>query len=142
MQLASRFAFRSPMLCSEYPLSDDQIRAMAPSIYADAPHESRLQRYAYIPTAAVSTELRDEGLQPFMATQTRVRADNCRDFTKHMLRLRHASQISGREANEIILLNSLDGTSSLEDTVHAAERTGYLGITDGGAHDLATSHAA
>ncbi|MNW03587.1 hypothetical protein D3C71_1995420 [compost metagenome] len=29
-------------------------------------------------------------------------------------RLRHASQINGREANEIILLNSHDGTSSYQ----------------------------
>ena len=49
MQLASRFASRSPVLRSERPLSDDQIRAVAPSIFADAPHESRSQRYSYIP---------------------------------------------------------------------------------------------
>ncbi|EPG8535319.1 hypothetical protein ORO10_004279 [Klebsiella aerogenes] len=53
MQLASRFASRSPSLRSDYPLSDDQIRRVAPSIFADAPHESRSERYAYIPTAAV-----------------------------------------------------------------------------------------
>jgi len=45
MQLASR----SLMLRSDYPLSDDQIRAVAPSIFADAPHESRSERYSYIP---------------------------------------------------------------------------------------------
>ena len=72
MQLASRFASRSPSLRSDYPLSDDQIHRVAPSIFADAPHESRSQRYAYIPTAAVLTELRKEGFQPFMVTQTRV----------------------------------------------------------------------
>jgi hypothetical protein len=41
MQLASRFASHSPTLRSDYPLSDDQIRRVAPSIFADAPHESR-----------------------------------------------------------------------------------------------------
>ena len=54
-------------------MSDDQIHRVAPSIFADAPHESRSQRYAYIPTAAVLAELRKEGFQPFMVTQTRVR---------------------------------------------------------------------
>ena len=49
-----------------------------------------------------------------MVTQTRVRHDDRRDYTKHMIRLRHASQINGREANEIILLNSHDGTSSYQ----------------------------
>ena len=114
MQLASRFASRSPSLRSDSPLSDDQIRRVAPSIFADAPHESRSERYSYIPTAAVLTELRKEGFQPFMVTQIRVRDEGKREHTKHMLRLRHASQINGAEANEIVLLNSHDGTSSYQ----------------------------
>ena len=113
--LASRFASRSPVLRSDSPLSDDQIHRVAPSIFAEAPHESRSQRYAYIPTATVLTELRKEGFQPFMVTQTRTRHEDRRDYTKHMIRLRHASQINARgEANEIILLNSHDGTSSYQ----------------------------
>ena len=114
MQLASRFAHRSPVLRSSHPLSDEQIRTVAPSIFADTPHESRSERYSYIPTAVVLTELRKEGFQPFMVCQTRVRHEDRRDYTKHMLRLRHASQINGAEANEIILLNSHDGTSSYQ----------------------------
>ena len=113
--LASRFASRSPVLRSDSPLSDDQIHRVAPSIFAEAPHESRSQRYAYIPTATVLTELRKEGFQPFMVTQTRTRHEDRRDYTKHMIRLRHASQINARsEASEIILLNSHDGTSSYQ----------------------------
>ena len=113
--LASRFASRSPVLRSDSPLSDDQIHRVAPSIFAEAPHESRSQRYAYIPTCTVLTELRKEGFQPFMVTQTRTRHEDRRDYTKHMIRLRHASQINARgEANEIILLNSHDGTSSYQ----------------------------
>ncbi len=115
MQLASHFSYRSPVLRSESPLSDEQIRAVAPSIFAEAPHESRSERYSYIPTATVLQELRGEGFEPFMVCQTRVRRDDRRDFTKHMIRLRHASQIDARgEANEIILLNSHDGTSSYQ----------------------------
>ena len=114
MQLASRFASHSLVLRSEHPLSDDQIRTVAPSIFADAPHESRSQRYAYIPTATVLNELRKEGFQPFMVTQTRVRDEGKREHTKHMVRLRHAGQINAAEANEIILLNSHDGTSSYQ----------------------------
>ncbi len=114
MQLASRFASRSPSLRSDYPLSDGQIRRVAPSIFADAAHESRSERYTYIPTAAVLTELRKEGFQPFMVTQTRVRDEGKREHTKHKIRLRHASQINGAEANEIVLLNSHDGTSSYQ----------------------------
>ena len=114
MQLASRFASRSPVLRTDHPLSDDQIRAVAPSIFAEDKHASRSERYSYIPTAAVLTELRQEGFQPFMVCQTRVRQDDRRDYTKHLIRLRHASQINGAEANEVILLNSHDGTSTYQ----------------------------
>jgi hypothetical protein len=114
MQLASRFASQSPVLRADHPLSDDQIRAVAPSIFGEDKHASRSERYSYIPTNAVLTELRKEGFQPFMICQTRVRQDDRRNFTKHMIRLRHASQINGAEANEVILLNSHDGTSSYQ----------------------------
>ena len=57
-------------------------------------------------------ELPSEGFAPFVVTQTRVQQDDRRDDTKRMIRLCHASQIDGCEANEIILLNSRDGTSS------------------------------
>ena len=91
-RLATRFARQSPVLRSDRPLSDEQIRAVVPSIFAEDRHVSRSQRYSYIPTSAVLSKLRAEGFQPFMACQTRVRHDDRREFTKHMLRLRHESQ--------------------------------------------------
>ena len=114
MQLASRFASCSPALRSDRPLSDDQIRAVAPSIFAEAPHASRSARYGYIPTVEILSQLRKEGFQPFMVCQTRVRDEDRREFAKHMLRLRHESQINGQEANEVILLNSHDGSSAYQ----------------------------
>lgn len=114
MQLASRFASRSPVIRSASPLSEDQIARVAPSIFAAEAHGSRSERYTYIPTIDVLRGLRREGFEPFMVCQTRVRDEAKRDHTKHMIRLRHADQINGREAGEIILLNSHDGTSSYQ----------------------------
>lgn len=114
MSLASRFASHSPELRSDIPLSDDQIRRVAPSIFASEAHESRSDRYTYIPTIEVLNALRNDGFQPFMVTQTRVRKEGKREHTKHMIRLRHAEQITSSEVNEIILLNSHDGTSSYQ----------------------------
>ena len=114
MQLASSFRYGCPMLRANAPLSDDQIHHVAPSIFADGKHESRSERYTYIPTIDVLRGLRNEGFHPFMVCQTRVRDERKREYTKHMLRLRHADQIIGDEANEIVLLNSHDGTSSYQ----------------------------
>ncbi|AJY09003.1 MULTISPECIES: DUF932 domain-containing protein [Burkholderia] len=114
MQLASSFRYGSPILRADSPLSDDQIRSVAPSIFADGKHASRSARYTYIPTIDVLRGLRNEGFQPFMVCQSRVRDPGKREYTKHMLRLRHATQIVGEEANEVVLLNSHDGTSSYQ----------------------------
>lgn len=108
--LAKRF--KNPVsVRSDLPLSDAQIRQVAPSIFAAEAHGSRSERYTYIPTSEVLQGLRREGFSPFMACQTRCRHAGRREHTKHLLRLRHASQIAAGEANEIVLLNSHDGSS-------------------------------
>lgn len=114
MQLATRFNHASPALRSREPLSDDQLRRVAPSIFADAAHASRSARYTYIPTSTVLGGLRKEGFEPFMVTQARVRDDGKREYTKHMVRMRHASQIEDTEAAEVVLINSHDGSSSYQ----------------------------
>lgn len=113
-RLASTFASGSNVLRSATPLSDDQIHRVAPSIFAEDAHDSRSARYTYIPTIEVLDALRKEGFDPFMVCQTRVRDESHREHTKHMIRLRHASQITAQEANEIVLLNSHNGTSSFQ----------------------------
>jgi hypothetical protein len=112
--LATRFANGGTSVRSNFPLTDDQIRKVAPSIFADEAHASRSERYTYIPTINVLQGLRKEGFQPFMACQARVRLEGKREHTKHMMRLRHASQITASEANEIVLLNSHDGSSAYQ----------------------------
>jgi len=114
MQLISRMGRNSHFLRSANPLSDEQIRNVAPSIFAEEKHGSRSDRYTYIPTGDVLTGLRKQGFSPFFVCQTRTRDENKREHSKHMMRLRHASQIASAEANEIILLNSHDGTSSYQ----------------------------
>lgn len=108
-----RFAsFKNPCsIQSVSPLTDDQMRNVVPSIFAVEQHQSRSDRYTYIPTIEILNGLRKEGFQPFMACQTRVRDSDKRDFTRHMLRMRHISKMGKDCVNEIILLNSHDGTA-------------------------------
>lgn len=113
-QLASKFR-TAHVVRANQPLTDHELQVAVPSIFADAAHESRSDRYLYIPTIEVLNALRKQGFQPFMACQARVRDDSREGFAKHMLRLRHASQVdAGGSVNEIILLNSHDGSSSYQ----------------------------
>lgn len=113
-QLATRFSRTVRQYDKGAPLSDAEIERIAPSIFAQAAHDSRSERYTYIPTIEILNGLRRHGFQPFMCAQTRVRDEAHRDHTKHMIRLRHAEHIGTREANEIILVNSHNGSSSYQ----------------------------
>jgi Domain of unknown function (DUF932) len=114
--LAARFGRGSRVLQSTVPLAEDQMRAAAPSIFAAGKHCSRSDRYAYIPTIEVLRALHMEGFEPFMVAQSASRIAGKAEFTKHMIRMRHAGQLrQGKsEANEIILINSHDGASSYQ----------------------------
>lgn len=99
------------------PLSEDQMRRAAPSIFAAAPHDSRSARYAYIPTIDILTGLKREGFEVFSAGQSRTRLADRREFTKHLVRLRHVGARgmalqSTHAAPEIVLINSHDGSSA------------------------------
>jgi hypothetical protein len=100
---------------SEFALSNDQIRHYAPSVLAEEAHESRGERYTFIPTIQVIDGLRAQGFRPYEVRQTRVRDQSKREHTKHLVRLRHESAIATKEqVGEIILLNSHDGTSAYQ----------------------------
>ncbi len=113
--LATRFTRNACVLRSEVPLAEDAMRLAAPSIFAEGKHASRSERYTYIPTIEVLRGLRKEGFEPFMVAQGQSRVEGKSEFTKHMIRMRHAGQVQTRpEANEIILINSHDGASSYQ----------------------------
>lgn len=112
--LSTRFGRNFTMEKQTTPLTDDQLFRVAPSIFAEGKHDSRSDRYTWIPTIEVLNGLRKEGFQPFMALQSKSRIEGKSEFTKHMLRLRRPDEITAGEANEIILINSHDGTSSYQ----------------------------
>lgn len=95
------------------PLTDDEIQANAPAIFANDAHDRVGSRYRFIETAAVLNGMRGEGFEPFEVRQTRVRLADRTEAAKHLIRFRHASvEARSGHAPEIVLLNSHDGTSS------------------------------
>ena len=99
-------------------LTDDDIHRAAPSVFAVAAHESRSAGFQPIPTSQLLTGLRKEGFDVVQASQSRSRDPGRLDFTKHMIRLRHASQTRGGSRAigdvfpEVVLVNANDGSSS------------------------------
>ncbi|EEP9544981.1 TPA: DUF932 domain-containing protein [Salmonella enterica] len=113
MRLASRFG-RINQIRRDRPLTHEELMQYTPSVFGEDKHASRSDRYSYIPTITLLDNLRREGFEPFFACQSRVRDPGRRDYTKHMLRLRRAGQITGRQVPEIIILNSHGGESSFQ----------------------------
>ena len=73
--LATRFARNARVLRTDSPLSEDQMRGAAPSVFAEGKHASRSERYTYIPTIEVLRGLRKEGFEPFMVAQGQSRVE-------------------------------------------------------------------
>ena len=95
-------------------LDDEQIARVAPSIFAEAPHDSRSDRYTYVPTVQLLAGMRGEGFLPVMVQQAKSREDDRRGFAKHLIRFRREDQLNAAEAREVVLVNSHDGTSSFQ----------------------------
>jgi len=97
------------------PLTDDYIRQVAPSVFASEAHQSRSERYAYIPTLDVLAAMRREGFYPVQVVQSRSRVPGKAEYTKHQIRFNHADAKAtevGDSVAQVCLTNSHDGTSA------------------------------
>jgi hypothetical protein len=99
-------------------LDEDQIRKLAPSVFATEAHHSRSERFRVIPTIEVLRGLQKEGFSVVGAKQSLTRIDDRRNYTKHMLRLRRLDDVQkfqvGDTVFEIVLKNANDGTAKYD----------------------------
>jgi hypothetical protein len=95
--------------------NDDMMRA-APSIFAETPWTKMSARYKFIPTIEAVDMLRAQNFLPVRVQQSSSRIEGKSDFTKHLVRFRHADhmekQIVNQEVTELVLVNSHDGTAA------------------------------
>jgi hypothetical protein len=97
-------------------LADDQIRAVAPSVFAAAPLPGVSRRYAFVPTVQIVSRLRESGWSPVQASEQVVRLDGRRGFQKHLLRFqrRDVQAVAGEYSPELVLINSHDRSSAYQ----------------------------
>lgn len=96
-------------------LTEDEIRKIAPSVFATTAHESRSARFAPIPTIEVLRDLKNEGFSVVGVKQSISRRPNGADFAKHLLRLRRLDDAVKHTVNstvlELLMKNANDGSS-------------------------------
>jgi hypothetical protein len=95
-------------------LTTEVIRQLAPSVFTTEPIPSASQHYTLIPTIRVIDALKERGLHPVSARQSRTRSAERVPFVKHVVRFRREGQpvILGEIIPEIVLTNSHDTGSS------------------------------
>jgi len=106
--------FREMTHSSNEILTNEQILAGAPSVFATAPHHEVSDRYGFMPTIDVVDALRYEGWMPVDATQKNVRDKSKRELTTHLLRFRRIDDdiLVGDSVVELLLKNSHDRSSA------------------------------
>lgn len=112
--LATRFGRNAHQISGREPLDNEALYSHVPSIFAREAHDSRSDRYVYVPTIDIVEGLRREGWFPFLAVQSVPRDGSRHGHAKHMIRLRRDDQIGKSEAAEVIIVNSHDGTSAYQ----------------------------
>lgn len=111
------FASLSRNINGRRPLTNDELFKLAPSIFAADRHESRSERYTYIPTSEIVDGMRANGFDPVFCQQGRSRIEGKEAYTKHLVRFRPtdavvtAKRIGGLYP-EVCVVNSHDGTSA------------------------------
>ncbi len=101
-------------------LTDSELRSAAPSIYAENPSERVSDRYSFLPTTRVLDILKEEGWEPWKASQVRSRSTGMSNTAKHLIRLRHedleldSEDTDGGLFPEIIVVNAHNGLAAYQ----------------------------
>lgn len=106
------------MLDTNVGLSDEQLRTIAPSIFATHAAPTVSDRYLYLPSYTVVRQLRTAGLVPIVAREGRKKQPDGREYALHEVRFAPtgaptAAPELGDVRPEILLLNSHDRTSGM-----------------------------
>lgn len=97
--------------------TEDELRRLAPSVFATTPHESRSERFQPIPTYEIVKALAKEGFSVVGVKQSKTRVEGKADFTKHLLRIRRLDDQKlqvGDSVFEMMLKNANDGTGAYD----------------------------
>ena len=96
------------------PLTNEQLKAKAPSLFQDQPYHEVSSKYHFIPTIEIIEQLRAENWYPVTVNEAGVRDLSKNGFQQHYVRFQHFSDLINPNANvvELLLFNSHDRSMS------------------------------
>ena len=104
----------SPRIAAK-ALSTDDLRRVAPSVFAESARPGVSSRYAFVSTSQVVALLQGEGWEPVKASEQRVRLESRVGFQMHEIRFARRTDLEaesfkvGDTRPEMILQNAHDG---------------------------------
>ncbi len=92
------------------PLNNDELKALAPTLFTNEPHSDVSSKYHFIPTIDVIEEIRSLNWYPMSVNVANVRDENKEGFQQHCVRFRHFDDLLNPQDNavELLLFNSHD----------------------------------
>jgi hypothetical protein len=92
------------------PLTNEQLKAKAPSLFQDQPYHEVSSKYHFIPTIDIIEQLRAENWYPVSVNEAGVKNIDKFGFQQHYVRFQHFSDLINPNANvvELLLFNSHD----------------------------------
>jgi hypothetical protein len=96
------------------PLTHNQLRELAPTLFTQSPHEEVSEKYHFIPTIDVVNQIASHGWYPVSVQEASVRDADKEGYQRHLVRFRHFDDLihPGDNAVELLLFNSHDRTTA------------------------------
>ncbi len=97
-------------------ITDTELMATVPSIFAQTAMPGVSDKYTFLPTARIVEAMRQEGWKPIEARQSRPRMEARRGYQMHQIRFQRRDQVAELDefTPEVVLLNSHDRSSGYE----------------------------
>lgn len=96
------------------PLTNEQLKVKAPTLFTSEPHFEVSEKYHFIPTIDVIEEIRIHNWYPVSVNVANVRDEQKEGFQQHCVRFRHFEDLLNPKDNavELLLFNSHDRTKA------------------------------
>ena len=99
---------------SKFPLTQTQLKELAPTLFTEQPHFEVSDKYHFIPTIEIVNQIIAHNWHPVSVSEASVRDENKEGYQQHYVRFRHFEDLLNPRDNavELLLFNSHDRTKS------------------------------
>lgn len=99
---------------SKFPLTQTQLKELAPTLFTQQPHFEVSDKYHFIPTIEIVNQIIAHNWHPVSVSEASVRDENKEGYQQHYVRFRHFEDLLNPRDNavELLLFNSHDRSKS------------------------------